>query len=177
MPKLKERLPSSGSMVMVGLTLSPRNGARAFSRTRSNGEAICSKMLVASAAANRSFVGVVIRSTWATSTESAPSDRAAAHSSDDLPYRRGAKTTTSWPLRTSSASSAISASRSANASSNANAPKRKGLVGGPCILSRIIPESMQTKPSKPLPLEERRHTFRYYTFKYVDLCIGHSTGI
>src|SRR3954462_11217351 len=53
--------------------------------------------------------------------------------SDVLPNRRGAEITTSWPLRASASSSAISASRSVNASSRASAPKRNGFAGGGAI--------------------------------------------
>src|SRR3954454_11256093 len=50
--------------------------------------------------------------------------------SDDLPNRRGAYSTTSWPFSMSASRSFSSRSRSVNASSSASAPKVKGLVAG-----------------------------------------------
>ena len=80
-------------------------------------------MAWASFSASFSLVGVDIRSTWATSTSwPATSSWEARHTSDDLPYRRGAKMTTSWPLDTSAVSSASSFSRLVNESSSASAP-------------------------------------------------------
>ena len=65
----------------------------------------------------------------------------ARQTSDDFPYRRGAKMTTFWPFRTSAVSSRSSASRSVKASSSARSPKLNGLTGFsatvytlPCVL-------------------------------------------
>jgi hypothetical protein len=51
---------------------------------------------------------------------------AARQTSDVFPYRRGAYSTTFWPLRMSATSSAMLASRFVKDSSSAMSPKRKG---------------------------------------------------
>src|SRR3954452_6013820 len=70
-----------------------------------------------------------MRSIWPTRTRPRTRRCATRSTSDVLPKRRGAKITTSWPLRASDSSSATSSSRSVKASSRASAPKRNGLAG------------------------------------------------
>jgi hypothetical protein len=59
--------------------------------------------------------------------------------SDVLPNRRGAKTTTSCPLRASVASSLTSESRSVKESSSAMGPYLKGLLARAYTLADILP--------------------------------------
>ena len=76
--------PDSGSTVIVGVTLrSPK--IRSRSRARSSGEAMSSWIARASFSASLAGVGVVIRSTLATSTRSRASSCVARHTSEDLP--------------------------------------------------------------------------------------------
>jgi hypothetical protein len=95
---------------------------RRRSRARKRGEATFSWTVSASFSASRSFVGVVIRLTWATRTFLLTTSWITRQTSDVFPYRRGARTTTSWPFRMSRESSRISSSRFVNASSSASAP-------------------------------------------------------
>src|SRR2546426_4719051 len=90
----------------------------------------------ASFAANRSFVGVVIRSTSTTRIPSASRSLRTAFTSEDFPYRRGAITATFWPFRRSAFNWASSSARSVNCSSETRSPKvngfrtrREGLTG------------------------------------------------
>ena len=64
----------------------------------------------------------------------------ARKASDVLPNRRGARITTSWPLRRSAASSASSGSRSTKASSSASAPNVKGFAVYTCALCTAVYE-------------------------------------
>ena len=116
----------AASTVTTGAIRRPLK-TRRRSLARKSGVAMSSWIAFASFSASFSFVGVVIRSTWATSTRSRASFWATRQTSDDFPKRRGAKTTTSWPLRMSARSSATSRVRSVNASSRARAPKLNGL--------------------------------------------------
>ena len=76
--------PVLASTVMVGLTFrSPK--IRSRSRARSSGEAMSSWIARASFSASLAGVGVVMRSTLATSTLSRASSCAARHTSEDLP--------------------------------------------------------------------------------------------
>ena len=76
--------PVLASTVIVGLTFrSPK--IRSRSRARSSGEAMSSWIARASFSASLAGVGVVMRSTLATSTLSRASSCAARHTSEDLP--------------------------------------------------------------------------------------------
>ena len=68
----------------VGAIRSPRNTwSRSLARNRT--DAMFSWICFASFSASFSFVGVVIRSTWATSTRRLTSSCAVLHASEDFP--------------------------------------------------------------------------------------------
>ena len=99
--------------------------------TDSVGAAMLSWMVLASSSASFSLVGAFIRLTLATKTSALTSSGITAQIKEDLPQRRGAKTTTSWPLIASAFSSLTSWVRLANCSSRARPPIAKRVTRYP----------------------------------------------